>query len=304
MINRPRFEPRELELLRILTSRLELPLKDKNQYLFLEKGYASELHFDRELQDLYDDFIILNNLLLENSNTLFQIDTLLITGSTLFVFEVKNYEGDYCIENERWYSLPSKTEIKNPLFQLQRWETLLRGLLKELGFHLPIKSHLIFINPGFQLYQAPLNISAVFPSQLKRFLKKLKNTPTAAKSRNIKLAEQLNARCLKENPYMRIPEYNYAQLRKGIPCDSCSSFLTPFTQGYLTCGECGLKEKADTAILRCVNEFRVLFPDRKITTNTIVDWCGGVGSGKTVRRILVRNYEKKGKGKASYYQRR
>lgn len=58
-----------------------------------------------------------------------------------------------------------------------------------------------------------------------------------------------------------------------------------------------MKEKADTAILRCVNEFRVLFPDRKITTNTIVDWCGGVGSGKTVRRILVRNYEKKGGGK-------
>ncbi|MGM0777687.1 MAG: nuclease-related domain-containing protein [Bacillota bacterium] len=265
-------------MLRILTSRLELPLKDKNQYLFLEKGYAGELHFDRELQNLHDDFIILNDLLLENSNTLFQIDTLLITGSTLFVFEVINYEGDYCIENERWYSLPSKTEIKNPLFQLQRCETLLRGLLKELGFHLPIKSHLIFINPGFQLYQAPLNISAVFPSQLKRFLKKLKNTPTAAKSRNSKLAEQLNSRCLKENPYMRIPEYNYA--------------------------ECGLKEKADTAILRCVNEFRVLFPDRKITTNTIVDWCGGVGSGKTVRRILVRNYEKKGRGKASYYQRR
>ncbi len=45
-----------------------------------------------------------------------------------------------------------------------------------------------------------------------------------------------------------------------------------------------------------------LFPDRKITTNTIVDWCGGVCSRKVVQRILVRNYEKKGRGKASYYQ--
>ncbi|MCM3708621.1 MULTISPECIES: nuclease-related domain-containing protein [Cytobacillus] len=99
-------------MLRVLTIRLELPLKDKNQYLLLEKGYAGELHFDRELQDLHDDFFILNDLLLESSNTHFQIDTLLINGSTLFVFEVKNYEGDYYIENERWYSLLSKTEIE------------------------------------------------------------------------------------------------------------------------------------------------------------------------------------------------
>lgn len=34
MINRPRFEPRELELLRLLSRRLELPLRDENQYLF------------------------------------------------------------------------------------------------------------------------------------------------------------------------------------------------------------------------------------------------------------------------------
>ncbi|MEK4280853.1 nuclease-related domain-containing protein [Cytobacillus sp. FSL R5-0377] len=301
MNNRPRFESRELELLRILSRRLELPLKEENQYLFLQKGFEGELHFDRELQNFPDSFIILNDLLLESSNTHFQIDTLLIAGSTLFVFEVKNYEGDYCIENERWYSLPSKIEIKNPLLQLQRCETLLRALLKELGFHLPIKSHLIFINPGFQLYQAPLNIPAVFPPQLKRFLEKLKNTPNVTTSRNMKLAEQLNARCLKENPYMRKPEYNYTQLRKGVPCDSCSSFLTSLTQGYLTCGECGLKEKADTAIIRCVNEYKVLFPDRKITTKTIVDWCGGAFSEKTVRRVLSRKYIIQGHGKYSYY---
>ncbi|MBU8731021.1 NERD domain-containing protein [Cytobacillus oceanisediminis] len=302
MINRLRFEPKELEMLRFLSRRLELPLKNENQYLYLEKGYAGEQHFDRELQDLPDSCIILNDLLLENSNTHFQIDTLLIAGGTIFIFEVKNYEGDYYIENERWYSLLSKTEIKNPLLQLQRSETLLRGLLKEFGYHLPIKSHLIFINPGFQLYQAPINIPAVFPSQLNRFLEKLKTIPNAAKSRNLKLAEQLNARCLKENPYVRIPEYTYDLLRKGIICSSCTSFLARFTQGYLTCGECGSKEKVDTAVLRSVKEFAVLFPDRKITTNTIVDWCGGIGSGKVVQRILVRNYEKKGRGKASYYQ--
>ncbi|KON86517.1 hypothetical protein AF332_06540 [Sporosarcina globispora] len=303
MINRLRLEPKELKLLRFLSCRLELPLKDENHYLNLEKGYAGELHFDRELQDLPDSCIILNDLLLENSNTHFQIDTLLITGGTIFVFEVKNYEGDYYIENERWYSLLSKTEIKNPLLQLQRSETLLRGLLKDFGFHLPIKSHLIFINPCFHLYQAPINMPAVFPPQVKRFLEKLKAVPNVAKSKNMKLAERLKARCLKENPYVRKPEYTYDQLRKGIVCGSCSAFLVPITQGFLKCEKCGSKEKMDTAVLRSVEEFAVLFPDRKITTNTIIDWCDGIGSKKVVQRILVRNYEKKGKGKSSYYQR-
>lgn len=101
MINRLRFEPKELEMLRFLSRRLELPLKNENQYLHLEKGYAGEQHFDRELQDLPDSCIILNDLLLENSNTHFQIDTLLIAGGTIFIFEVKNYEGDYYIENEK-----------------------------------------------------------------------------------------------------------------------------------------------------------------------------------------------------------
>lgn len=92
---------------------------------------------------------------------------------------------------------------------------------------------------------------------------------------------------------MRIPEYTYGQLRKGIICSSCTSFLASFTQGYLACGECGSKEKVDTAVLRSAKEYAVLFPDRKMTTNTIVDWCGGVCSRKVVQRILVKNYEKK-----------
>lgn len=44
MITKLRFEPKELEILRFLSRRLELPLKNENQYLHLEKGYAGEQH--------------------------------------------------------------------------------------------------------------------------------------------------------------------------------------------------------------------------------------------------------------------
>jgi hypothetical protein len=300
MIIKPRFEPEELNLLRYLYRRLELSVKDENHYLNLEKGFAGELQFDRLMQEVPDDWMILNDLLLESSSTLFQIDTLLIAGATIYIFEVKNYEGDFYIENDHWFTT-SKTEIKNPLLQLHRSETLLRGLLKELGFNLPIKPYLVFVNPGFQLYQAPLNLPAVFPAQQNRFIEKLRGTPAASKARNAKLAEQLISRCLKENPFLRVPGYSYEQFRKGIPCGSCSSFLTPLSQSILICSECGCKEESDSAVLRSVEEYKTLFPEMKITSNGIYEWCSIISSTKVIQRILSRNYEKKGKGKASFY---
>ncbi|MBT2687619.1 NERD domain-containing protein [Bacillus sp. ISL-47] len=301
MIIKPRFESEELKVLRYLYRRLELSAKDENHYLNLEKGTAGELQFDRMLENLPDDWIHLNDLLLENNNTMFQIDAVLISSNTIYIFEVKNYEGDYYIENERWYSLTSKAEIKSPLLQLQRSETLLRGILKELGFNIPIKPNLVFVNPGFQLYQAPKNLSAIFPAQLNRFIEKLKDTPAATKARNMRFAEQLISRCLKENPYLRIPEYTYEQLEKGIPCLSCSSFLAPFRQGTLICKECGSKEELESAVLRSVDEFRTLFPERKVTSNDIYEWCSIISSTKVIQRILSRNYEIRGHGKYSFY---
>ncbi|WP_395858190.1 nuclease-related domain-containing protein [Cytobacillus firmus] len=33
------------------------------------------------------------------------MDSLLITGGGIYIFEVKNYEGDFYIEQDRWYTI-------------------------------------------------------------------------------------------------------------------------------------------------------------------------------------------------------
>ncbi|MFV8826503.1 nuclease-related domain-containing protein [Alkalihalobacterium sp. APHAB7] len=66
--------------------------------------------------------------------------------------EVKNYAGDFLIENDNWFSLPKK-EIKNPLLQLKRSEDLLRRLFQDNGMNLTVEPHLVFVIPGFHLYQ-------------------------------------------------------------------------------------------------------------------------------------------------------
>jgi Nuclease-related domain len=124
MLFKPLYEPVELKLLRFLNSRMNLAAKEKQYFFNLEKGYEGERKLAALLEHLSIDLIILNDLLLEHNNSIFQIDTLLISQNTIYLFEVKNYEGDFYIDAEIWYK-KSGNEIKNPLLQLKRSESLL-----------------------------------------------------------------------------------------------------------------------------------------------------------------------------------
>jgi hypothetical protein len=50
-----------------------------------------------------------------------------------------------------------------------------------------------------------------------------------------------------------------------------------------------------------VEEFTLLFPNKKITVDSIHDWCGGLKSKKAVRRVLSKYFGLVGKARASHY---
>lgn len=91
----------------------------------------------------------------------FQIDSVLKSGDTFRLYDVKNFDGDYFINNGKWYS-QSGIEIDDPLEQLRKCESRLRRLLFSLGSTSPIESNLVFMNPQFYLYQAPLGLPISF----------------------------------------------------------------------------------------------------------------------------------------------
>lgn len=80
MIVKTRTESRELSVFRALNSRMDLSPKDETYYSNLEKGYQGEILFDEWLESVVEGGLILNDLLLEMNNTLFQIDSVLITA--------------------------------------------------------------------------------------------------------------------------------------------------------------------------------------------------------------------------------
>lgn len=65
--------------------------------------------------------------------------------------------------------------------------------------------------------------------------------------------------------------------------------MKPFSEQKMVCCGCGYIEDNDNAILRAIEEFSLLFPERKITTKAIHEWCKVIDSRKTIRRVLKNN---------------
>lgn len=302
---KPRKESPELKLFRSLHNRMVLPEKKKQLYESLEKGYSGELKFDRWLRliELSCEAIVISDLLIEINNTLVQIDSLMISPSLLYLFEVKNLEGDYYVENGKWYSVSSGKEIKDPLLQVARAESLVRRLFQDFGFQTSMEPFIIFINPHFTLYQAPQNKSFIFPTQLDRFNEKLTRLSGNAKpqQKHSILAEQLLSMHQTKSPYTRLPPYSYEGLRKGITCKKCYSFMHVECEHMVACVVCGEPESIDSAVIRSANELILLFPDKQISTNLVFEWCEVVKSKKTIRRVLKKYFQLIIKGKRSYF---
>jgi len=65
-------------------------------------------------------------------------------------------------------------------------------------------------------------------------------------------------------------------------------------QYSFVCEDCGKKEPLQQAILRHVEEFKLLFPDKKLNTKNIYEWCGRKLDQKSYRRVLKKHYTANG----------
>ncbi|MDG5787337.1 nuclease-related domain-containing protein [Evansella sp. AB-P1] len=119
----------ELKLIHLLNYRVSFTEKEKKYFWKMRKGFEGECQFDELLAKSVpnENCLVLNDLLLEHNNTQFQLDSVLLSTSTIYVFEIKTFEGDYYIKNGEWFFCKTNNAITNPLHQMQRSETLLRN---------------------------------------------------------------------------------------------------------------------------------------------------------------------------------
>ncbi|WP_160723970.1 nuclease-related domain-containing protein [Bacillus sp. USDA818B3_A] len=303
MAYKNRSVPFELKLLRILNNRMDFTSDQQKYYLYKEKGYEGEVQFDLLTEQLQSDCLIINDLFLEVNNTAFQLDTLIIFQATIFVFEVKNYEGDYRYREDRFEMINGKI-IKDPLEQIKRSHSLLLQLFQKLGISQSIDAYVVFVNPEFFLYEAPIGKPIFYPPQLKQLMRKLNNEKSNISSRHKKIADKLISLHQVVSPYanLKIPAYDFKKLRKGVTCFVCDSLSCSYCNGKIVCGECGHVGDIESAVLRSVAEIRLLFSDMKITTNCVYEWCGIIDSKKMIRRILKENFKPIGDRQLRYFE--
>lgn len=301
MLLRGRSESDELLILRHLNTRMELSEKEKFHYLNLEKGYEGELKFDKMAECLQEDRHLIDDLLLEVNNSYFQIDKFIISQGVIHLLDIKNFHGECYLDSEKLYSVATNREYKNPVVQLKRSATLFRQLLQNFKLNFLVEPLVIFINPEFTLYQAPMDLPIILPTQVNSFLNKINKTPSKLNDGHTKLAQKLLSLHQTKNPYTVLPNYKYEQLQKGGYCKSCKSFHLSKKGFYLVCDRCGGHERTELAILRYVEEFKLLFPDRKITTQSINEWCQVDLNKRTICRILKKNYNTVGNTRDTFY---
>ncbi|WP_370221525.1 hypothetical protein [Cytobacillus sp.] len=155
-----------------------------------------------------------------------------------------------------------------------------------MGVKTPLKALLIFINPEFHLYQAKMNLPAIFPAQTKRFIDRLKLKSQQPNKKHLMLADKLMSMHLKDNPYGRRFEYTFEKLEKGVQCASCGLFMSLLNKNNLKCS-CGSIEKTEFAILRSAEEYKILFPEEKITTKSIHMFCNILNSKRSTKRSYL-----------------
>ena len=293
--------PTQLKMFKCLQGRMSLTQEQKTTFDNLSKGYLGEKKFSKILdQQLTSHHIALFDLLLEVNHNLFQIDCLLIYQKSMFLIEIKNYQGEFYIENERWYVCSTGTEIKNPLGQIEQSTYLLRKFLSSNGWTHQLNSHIVFINEEFTLYNAPRNPSIILPTQINIFMKKLNQTPSIIGSQQ-KLTHQFLTSHLKHSPYEHLPEFDFTELNKGVFCKNCRIKMGEGQLRKMICFHCGYSESMDSALLRNVIEFNLLFPNEKITTSKIHHWSELPRTSRTIRRIMKKYLVYKQNYRHSYF---
>ncbi|WP_232219584.1 nuclease-related domain-containing protein [Carnobacterium pleistocenium] len=211
---------------------------------------------------------------------------MILTDNTLYLYEIKNYSGEYYYGEEMLVKIPD-FKVSNPLVQVQNTKNKLTIFLKELRYDIEIKAFAVYVNPEFTLFNAPKDEGMLLLSQLKNHFDQLKKESKPLTAAHKKLVVDLID--YQTNPMLfikDIPNYSFVSLRKGIGCEKCSSFDLKLHRTYYHCRSCDYESSINSALLSCIKEYQRLFPNDKLTAAILYIWCAEMVSKKRIQRTL------------------
>lgn len=281
----------QLKILESMNSRTQLSRSEEQYLLNLKKGFEGEELFDKLIDEhLGKEVIVIKDRLISCNGSTAQIDALIATGNTFYLYEVKNYEGEYMQLSGQFRRLKGQ-EFICPSIQLSRTEKVLQQLLNQWTESPEIRSFVIFVNPAFTLYDAKISNPFILPAQIKGHFEKLKNGQTQPSKSIMRIVNKLQHESTSGDKYRGTPQhYAYDEMRKGLLCSDCYSFNLKLSQRQAVCRDCGRKWKNDTLLLNHIDEVSLLFPEMKITTSLVYNWIDGKMIKRRIGRLLKNHY--------------
>ena len=298
MAYKERTKPRLLCIYEALAKRMKLSPDDHYYLLNMDGGFVGELGLDVHTDTLDSHCLVLNDLQLRHNRSSFQIDTLVICPDKLLLYETKNHKGVH-----NWgpltFTKPTGATLENPSIQLKRTQARLEMLLSALKIQMPIEAYVVYINPEFTLMGAQENADYLLPSQIPHYFQEIPVSGEIGPEQQ-RLADTLirmhNPRYFAEE----LPSIDYGKLRKDLFCLACGSAVRLDSIKSVYCQVCQKRERTTKTIAHNIEEFRLLFPDEKVTTPRMAEWCGMKNKDR-IYRVLCNSYQAVGKGHGRHY---
>lgn len=273
------------------------------KYLMREgKGHTGERQLLNELKKLNTEHMILSDLYFEtHSGQKFQIDHLLVIGNVLFIYEVKNYEGEWNYGNEL-FTKGTNFSCPNPLIQLTRTKNCFKQFLQDLSLaNCEVKAAVVFINSHFTLFNVPVGKPLLLPTQIHHHIQTMDQFPPITDSLRVVVQELLRNKAKAEPFRKNIPLYRFEELKKGIRCRACGDIVVPLNTKFYRCSNCSSTGNLTQAILDAAREFQLLFPNMKLTVSSLYEWCGKSCAKQRFSNVLTANFIAQGKYRGTYY---
>lgn len=281
-------KPQTLKMMEALDGRTAFNDEQKRYLRNMKSGYRGECEFVGVMDSLVCPHILLRDLYFEPKfSGVIQIDFLLLVGNTAIIYEVKNYTGVWQHAEDAYRQ--KEFERANPLIQLARTKQSFKSLLRELGYtQVIVDAVVIHMGSTFTLLGAPENRNVILPTQIKDHVMKLNHYQYPVSQSLIALSTQLRTAAISAPPFTKtIPEYSFESLKKGLRCGKCRGFVEPLSQRIYRCSLCDHEAYSADAVQAAIVDYRILFPDRKLSGSVLAEWCGGLVSLSKCRRSLL-----------------
>ncbi|MCG1008555.1 NERD domain-containing protein [Salinicoccus sp. ID82-1] len=293
----------EHQWLELMDIRGGLSTEDQRRLEALEIGYEGECTFDFWMERYGDEqWRVYRDIWIDAGGPT-QVDTMVVTETGVFIFDVKNYSGDYAYLNGRW-SVNGRPIIKDIFVQLKRSMEKVHLMLRQIDLSLQAEGLIVFINEHFTFEsEAGIDERFVMRHTLKKHLQTMDEGSVVMRMPIDMLCRRIESYFI-DNPYPApaCDDDAYSRLKKGVRCAGCGGFRHMVMRYHLKCLGCGNKEAKEHAVLRSICEYGVLRNDRNLRVRNIIHFVDNIVSERYVRFLLAKHFEAISRGKHAAYK--